>query len=131
MQINTTIAALGLRDKVGSGYKLGEATLKWFRPSSQSLHATAMAQLTDADWPGRRDIYHQCLFPLDHTTTRNLEDYYYDEDDHWEANDYLYSLSPCPESKQAADNDFAFHRHQDENEDDRESNRLKIGRAHV
>lgn len=54
------------------------------------------------------------------------EDYYYDEDDHWEANEYLYSLSPCPESKQAADNDFAFYRHQDEHEEDRENNRLKM-----
>ncbi|OBZ90919.1 hypothetical protein A0J61_01039 [Choanephora cucurbitarum] len=54
------------------------------------------------------------------------EEYYYDEDEHWETNEYLYSLSPCPESKQAADNDSMFYRHQDEGEEDCENNKLKM-----
>lgn len=37
-----------------------------------------MAQLCDADWPGRRELYDACLFPLDHIKTHPLEDYQFE-----------------------------------------------------
>ncbi|RCI05478.1 hypothetical protein CU098_004751 [Rhizopus stolonifer] len=58
------------------------------------------------------------------------EDYYFDEEEVeatecWNTNGYLYNLSPCPESKQAGDNDSLFYRIQEEDED-LENNKLRI-----